>query len=72
MTLSEGNGPMIMSHAADLLPGLHIGEVNFGDDHMTLKLVASNDDRARSTMPRKKPGRRKPKYAETPISKGVR
>ena len=28
MTLSEGNGPMIMSHAADLLPGLNIGEMN--------------------------------------------
>ena len=37
---------MIMSHAADLLPDLNIGEVNFGDDHVTLQLVASNDDRA--------------------------
>jgi hypothetical protein len=31
MTLSEGNGRMIMLHAGDLLPGLNIGEVNFGD-----------------------------------------
>jgi hypothetical protein len=36
----------MLSHVGGLLPCLTPAEVNFGDDDMSLKLVASNDDRA--------------------------
>jgi hypothetical protein len=45
MAPSEANSPMFLSHAGNL-PCLSNGEASFGDDHMTLKLVVSNDDRA--------------------------
>jgi hypothetical protein len=35
----------MLSHVGGLLPCLTPAEVNFGDDDMSLKLVASNDDR---------------------------